>query len=78
LNTVRNCYAHANGRIEYCNKYIEKLKIIISKDQGVSDHMGILIVEERFVKSCLDSVISLVEEIKGYYSKRYIEKSNYR
>jgi hypothetical protein len=73
LHAVRNCYAHANGRLDYCNNKInEKLKNTISKDIGVSDHMGILIVEERFVKSCLDSVVKFVEELRDYYSYKYI------
>lgn len=65
LRTVRNIFAHTNGRVGYGPQ--DKLEQILKKDIGVTHHLDVLIVNQRFVKSSMDSVAKLLQELQVKY-----------
>ena len=65
LGLVRHIYAHENGRVGFSLK--NNIETLVSRDLGVSHNMDILVVEERFVKACLDAVLNVIGDLKDIY-----------
>lgn len=67
LRTVRNFFAHSNGRVGYRPQYNKKLDQILKKHIGVTHFLDVLIVNQEFVKSSMDAVTKLLQALQGDY-----------
>jgi hypothetical protein len=67
LRTVRNYFAHSNGRVGYKLPDNKKIRQIINGQVGVTHHMDVLIVNQQFVKTSMDSVVKFIKELQDEY-----------
>ena len=70
LRTVRNIFAHSNGRVGYSLQDNKKLEQIIKKRIGVTHHLDVLIVNQQFVRSSMDAVTELLQELQDDYQAK--------
>jgi len=67
LRTVRNCFAHSNGRVGYKLQDNNKVNQILKKNIGVTHQLDVLIVNQKFVKESLDAVVKFIKEWQAEY-----------
>jgi hypothetical protein len=74
ITTLRNAYAHANGRVEMLNTNIKKDIVLWEKQNlGISSYNEWVICEAQIVRDIFDAVRASLEDLVDRYKHNYPE-----